>query len=123
MTTVTSAASTTTRRLPATSVTGAILLGLIAAVGGYGAIYFTGLEGWDGIGASFVVAYEFLSATGLIAVIAFLRGHRLGRPGVIFYAVWMMYFTLFKLIAFQELQAIPFGVIAAISLVLVTRRR
>jgi hypothetical protein len=126
MTTVTNARSeataTTTRRPPATVLTASILLGLIAAVGGYGAIYFTGLEGWNGIGASFVVAYEFLSLTGLVAVVAYLRGHRLGRPGVTFYAIWMIYFTLFKLIAFQELQAIPFGVIAVVALVLVRRR-
>ena len=68
------------------------------------------------------MAYEFLTLTGLIAVVALLRNHPLGRPGVILYATWMIYFTLFKLIAFQELQAIPFGLIAAVALVLVTRR-
>jgi len=123
MTTITTARTTATRRPPATVLAVSGLLGLIAAVGGYGAIYFTGLEGWDGIGVSFVVAYEFLSLTGLIAIVAYLRGHHLGRPGVIFYASWMIYFTLFKLIAFQELQAIPFGVIAASALVLAVRRR
>ena len=121
---ITTAGSTAaaTRRPPATVLAASALLGLIAAVGGYGAIYFTGLEGWNGIGASFVVAYEFLSLTGLVAVVAYLRGHRLGRPGVTFYAIWMIYFTLFKLISFQELQAIPFGVIAVVALVLVRRR-
>ena len=121
---ITTAGSTAaaTRRPPATVLAASALLGLIAAVGGYGAIYFTGLEGWNGIGASFVVAYEFLSLTGLVAVVAYLRGHRLGRPGVTFDAIWMIYFTLFKLIAFQELQAIPFGVIAVVALVLVRRR-
>jgi len=113
---------TTRRRPPATVITASALLALIAAVGGYGAIYFTGLEGWNGIGLSFVVAYEFLSLTGLVAVAAYLRGHPLGRPAVIFYASWMIYFTLFKLIAFKELQAIPFGVIATIALVLTIRR-
>lgn len=113
----------TRRRPSATVITTSILLGVIAAVGGYGAIYFTGLEGWSGIGLSFVVAYEFLSLTGLVAVVAYLRGHPLGRPAVIFYATWMIYFTLFKLIAFQELQAIPFGAIATLALLLTTRRR
>ena len=129
MTTQTTAHSTETAaraaaagRPPGTVLIASALLGLIAAVGGYGAIYFTGLEGWSGIGASFVVAYEFLSLGGLIAVVAYLRGHRLGRPGVTVYAIWMIYFTLFKLIAFQELQAIPFGVIAVVALVLVRRR-
>ncbi|TDW89930.1 MULTISPECIES: hypothetical protein [Kribbella] len=122
MTTMTSTRSITRRRPSATAVTASVLLTLIAVVGGYGAIYFTGLEGWDGIGVSFVVAYEFLTLTGLVAVAAFLRGHRLGRPGVILYATWMIYFTLFKLIAFQELQAIPFGVLALIALVCATRR-
>jgi hypothetical protein len=123
MTAITNANATTTtrRRPPATVIAASILLGLIAAVGAYGAIYFTGLEGWSGLGLSFVVSYEFLAVGGLIAIIAFLRGHRLGRPGVTVYAIWMIYFTLFKLIAFQELQAIPFGVIATTALVLITR--
>jgi hypothetical protein len=122
MTTMTSTRSITRRRPSATTVTASVLLTLIAVVGGYGAIYFTGLEGWDGIGVSFVVAYEFLTLTGLVAVAAFLRGHRLGRPGVILYASWMIYFTLFKLIAFQELQAIPFGALALIALLCAVRR-
>ncbi|TQJ06206.1 hypothetical protein [Kribbella jejuensis] len=111
---------TTVRRRPA-AVVASVLVALIAAVGGYGAIYFTGLEGWNGIAVSFVVAYEFLSLIGLVAAVAHLRGHRLGRPAVILYATWMIYFTLYKLIAFQELQAIPFGVLAAIALVCASR--
>ena len=122
MTTASTTTTTGVRRAPATVLSASILLGLIAAVGGYGAIYFTSLEGWNGIGVSFVVAYEFLSLTGLIAVVAFLRNHPLGRPGVVLYATWMIYFTAFKLIAFQELQAIPFGLIAGLALILVTRR-
>ncbi|MGW7682445.1 hypothetical protein ACWGID_17005 [Kribbella sp. NPDC054772] len=118
---MTSTRSTTRRRPSAAVVTASVLLGLIALVGGYGAIYFTGLEGWDGIAKSFVVAYEFLTLTGLVAVAAFLRGHRLGRPGVILYATWMIYFTAFKLIAFQEIQAIPFGLMALVALVCATR--
>ncbi len=110
------------RRRPASTLIAAILLGLIAAVGGYGSIYFTGLEGWTALGVCFVVAYEFLTLTGLIAVVAFLRNHPLGRPGVALSATWMIYFTLFKVIAFQELQAIPFGVIAGVALVMVIRR-
>lgn len=121
MTTTTTTMTSTRRRPSAAVVTASVLLGLIALVGGYGAIYFTGLEGWDGIAMSFVVAYEFLTLTGLVAVAAFLRGHRLGRPGVILYATWMIYFTLFKLIAFQEVQAIPFGVLALVALVCATR--
>ena len=122
MTTATTTHSIATRRRPASVLVAAILLGLIAAAGGYGAIYFTGLEGWTALGVCFVVAYEFLTLTGLIAVAAFLRNHPLGRPGVILYATWLIYFTLFKLIAFQELQAIPFGLIATVALVCVTRR-
>jgi hypothetical protein len=114
--------SAPTRRRPASTLIAAILLGLIAAIGGYGSIYFTGLEGWTALGVCFVVAYEFLTLTGLIAVVALLRNHPLGRPGVMLYAAWMIYFTLFKLIAFHELQAIPFGVIAAVALVLVALR-
>jgi hypothetical protein len=121
-TATTGTTATTARRRPARVVVASVLVTLIAAVGGYGAIYFTGLEGWSGIGVSFVVAYEFLSLTGLLAAVAFFRGHPLGRPAVIFYAAWMIYFTLFKLIAFQELQAIPFGVLAGVALVCAARR-
>jgi len=90
-------------------------------VGGYGAIYFTGLEGWDGIALCFVISYEFLAVSGLIAIATFLRRHRLGGPGVMMYAVWMIYFTIFKVVTFHESQAIPFGVIASVALFLATR--
>jgi hypothetical protein len=114
-------ATTTRRRPPATVLAASILVGLIAAVGGYGAIYFTGLEGWSGLGLTYVISYEFLTLSGLVAAVAFLRGHRLGRPGVIVYAIWMIYFTIFKVAAFQEWQAIPFGVIATTALLCATR--
>jgi hypothetical protein len=118
----TDTAPATRRRPPATVLATSILLGLIAAFGGYGAIYFTGLEGWNGIGLTYVVSYEFLTLSGLIAVVAFLRGHRLGRPGVIMYGIWMIYFTIFKVATFQEWQAIPFGVIASVALFCATRK-
>ena len=37
------------------------------------------------------------------------------------YAVWMIYFTIFKVVTFHESQAIPFGVIASVALFLATR--
>ncbi len=112
---------THTGRPPLTVLAGSILTGLITAFGAYGAIYFTGLEGWDAAGATFVVTYEFITLCGLLAAIAFARGYRLGRTGVIVYGIWMVYFTAFKVIAIQEWQAIPFGVVAILALVCATR--
>ncbi|MGW1345529.1 hypothetical protein ACWCOV_31080 [Kribbella sp. NPDC002412] len=99
----------------------AVLTGLTAAFGAYGAIYFTGLEGWDLAGATFVVTYEFISLCGLVAAVAFARGHYLGRIGVIVYAIWMLYFTAFKVGVVHEWEAIPFGVVAAVALLAATR--
>lgn len=113
--------TTTSRRPPATVLVASILTGLTAAFGAYGAIYFTGLEGWDMAGLTFVVTYEFIALCGLLGAVAFTRGHRLGRTGVIVYAIWMLYFTTFKVAVVNEWEAIPFGVVAALALVAATR--
>ena len=114
--------SSTRRRPPATVIGASALTALIAAVGAYGAIYFTGKEGWDAAGATFVATYEFITLAGLVSAVAFLRGHALGRVGVIVYGIWMTYFTVFKITAIQEWEAIPFGAIALTALFLATRR-
>jgi hypothetical protein len=99
----------------------ASLAALTALVGGYGAVYFTGVEGWTDIGITFVMAYEFLAALGLVSAVALLRGRPFGRFGVLTYAVWMVAFTCFKLIAFQETEAILFGLVGLAALVLASR--
>ena len=114
--------SSTRRRPPATVIGASALTALMAAVGAYGAIYFTGKEGWDAAGATFVATYEFITLAGLVSAVAFLRGNTLGRIGVIVYGIWMTYFTVFKITAIQEWEAIPFGAIALTTLLLATRR-
>lgn len=127
MTTIDTTTATTTRApatvapRPAAAVAAAALAILTALVGAYGALYFTGLEGWTDIGITFVMAYEFLAAYGLVSAVALLRGHPYGRFGVLTYGVWMVAFTGFKLIAFQEVEAILFGVVGLVATVLAAR--
>jgi hypothetical protein len=114
-------ATPTRRRLPAPAVTAGILALLMAAFGGYGAIYFTGLEGWDDFGYTYVTTYECIAVTGVLSAIALLRGHRLGLVGVLWFATFQVVFTACKLVTIQETEAIPFGVAALVVLALATR--
>ncbi|HET7352358.1 MAG TPA: hypothetical protein VFJ28_15605, partial [Marmoricola sp.] len=78
MTSTTAPAPTaSTARPPAPALTAGLLTILLGVVGGYGAIYFTGLEGWDAFGATYVTTYEWITLTGLVAAIAFVRGNHL----------------------------------------------
>jgi hypothetical protein len=99
----------------------AALVALMAAFGAYGAIYFTGLEGWDDFGITYVTAYEFISLTGLVAALGAFRGHHLGAVGVIWYAAFQVVFTSMKWLTIQEVSAIPFGVLGLVVLALVAR--
>lgn len=114
-------AAVTSRRPPAAAVAAAVLTLLMTAMGAYGAIYFTGLEGWDDFGITYVTTYEFVTATGLLAALALLRGHRLGLVGVLWYAAFQVVFTTCKLVTIQEVSSIPFGVTALVVLALATR--
>ena len=109
---MTSTTLTSTSRRPATVVVASALTALLALFGGYGAIYFTGLEGWDAAGITFVTTYEAISIFGLVAAVALLLGNSHGRVGVATYAIFMVGFTVMKVVTIQELQAIPFGVVA-----------
>ena len=116
MTTATTTHSTATRRRPASVLVAAILLGLIAAAGGYGAIYFTGLEGWDAAGVTFVTTYEAIVVFALASAVALLRGSSHGRVGLVAWGIFMVGFTIMKVVTIQELQAIPFGVVGLVVL-------
>jgi len=110
-------ARTGSARPPATAVVSASLACLAAAVGGYGAVYFTGLDGgFTQIELTFLVAYEFLAALGLFSAIALLRGRALGQAGTVVYGTWMTVFTLFKVGYIHETQAIPFGIVGLVVL-------
>ena len=108
-------------RTPRPALVAAALVALMSAFGAYGAIYFTGLEGWDDFGITYVTAYEFISLTGLAAGVSLLRGHRLGWVTATWYAAFQVVFTAMKLLTIQEISAIPFGVAGLVVLGLVTR--
>ena len=111
------------RTRPPAAVVAAIALTLLATCfGGYGAVYFTGLDGWKDIGLTFLVAYEFLTLLGLVSAVAYARRSALGHAGLVTFAVWMNVFTALKLGHFHETEAIPFGVVGLLILGLVLSR-
>jgi hypothetical protein len=112
----TTAPGSRSTRPPATAIVAASLACLTAAVGGYGAVYFTGTGGFTQIELTFLVAYEFLAALGLVSAIALLRGRSLGQAGTVVYALWMTVFTAFKVGYIHETEAIPFGIVGLVIL-------
>jgi hypothetical protein len=120
-TTVPTTGTTAPGRAPAPVIAAAAIAALLALVGGYGAIYFTGLEGYTDIGVTFLVAYEFLAALGLTCAVALLQRRAWGRWGLTVYAVWMAAFTVFKLVTFQEWEATTFGLLGLVVLTLLLR--
>ena len=110
------------RRPPATTVAAGALTVLAACVGGYGSVYFTGLEGWTGMNQTYVVTYAATSLFGLVTAIALLFGRdetrSAGRRGVLCYAIWLIGFSLFKMLRFQEWEAATFGVAGLVILAL-----
>ena len=110
-------------RPPAPALTAGVLSILLALFGGYGAIYFTGLEGWDAAGITFVTTYEAISLFAVVSGVALLRGSSHGRLGVVAYGLFMVGFTVMKLVTIQEWEATSFGVIGALVLGLALHRR
>ena len=109
---------TASRRPPATAIVATVLTFLLASVGVYGALYFSGLDGYDPVDATFLSMYGYLSVIGIVSAVAQLRGNAIGRAGVIAWAGFMALFTLVKLVTIQETEAIGFGVIALIVVAL-----
>jgi predicted CDP-diglyceride synthetase/phosphatidate cytidylyltransferase len=106
------------RRPPATVNVASVLTILLASVGSYGAIYFSGLDGYGPVDATFLSMYCYLSLLGIASVIAQWRGSALGQAGTIVWALFMALFTLVKLVTIQETEAISFGVVALIVVAL-----
>jgi hypothetical protein len=104
----------TSVRPPATVIIATALTILLASVGTYGAVFFSGLDGYDPVDATFLTMYGYLSLIGVVAVIAQLKGSATGRAGVIAWGIFMALFTLVKLVTIQETEAISFGVVALI---------
>jgi hypothetical protein len=109
-------------RRSAAVLTAAALASLAALVGGYGAVYFTALDGWTPMSQTYVVTYEATSLFGLVCAVVLLFGRGpvrfAARYGLAAYASWLTYFTLFKIIRFSEYQAVPFGVVGLLVLAL-----
>ena len=59
-----------------------------------------------------VTTYDAVALFGLVSAWAMFLGNAHGRVGVAAYAVFMVGFTIMKVLTIQELQAIPFGVVA-----------
>ena len=121
MTSTTSTARTTDvvtarRRPPAPALVAVVLSTVLALFAGYGAIYFTGLEGWDAFGITYVTTYEAISLFALASAVALARGSSHGRVGLIAYGIFMVGFTIMKVLTIQEWEAIPFGVAGAVIL-------
>ncbi|HEY9498449.1 MAG TPA: hypothetical protein VIQ78_05455 [Terrimesophilobacter sp.] len=106
------------RRPPATAIVATVLTVLLASVGSYGAIYFSGLDGYDPVDATFLSMYCYLSLIGIASVIAQWRGSAVGQAGTIAWGLFMALFTLVKLVTIQETEAIAFGVIALVVVAL-----
>jgi hypothetical protein len=122
LTTTLDPAPSATRRPPATVVGAAAASVLAAAVGAYGSVYFTGLQGWTGMNQTYVVTYAATSLFGLVSAIALLFGRDLtgsaGRRGVLCYAIWLVGFSLFKMFRFQEWEAATFLVVGLLIVLL-----
>ena len=102
--------ATSTGRAPAPTLVAAVITALMAGFGGYGALYFTGLEGWDDFGITFAATYEIIAVTGVLSAVALGRGFRLGWAGVLWYQLAMVSFMVVKLVTIQEWEALTFGV-------------
>jgi hypothetical protein len=115
-------ATTDRRRPPAAAITAIVLTMLAAVVGAYGACYFTALDGWTPISETFVATYLAFGLFGLVSAGSLLFGtgslRSAARYGVAAYGVWMIYFTIFKLVRFSEFQAIPFGVVGLLIVIM-----
>ncbi len=101
-------------RPPATVIIATVLTILLASVGTYGAVFFSGLDGYDPVDATFLSMYGYLSLIGIVSVIAQLKGSAAGGAGVVVWGIFMALFTAVKLVTIQETEAISFGVVALI---------
>jgi hypothetical protein len=109
-------------RPPVTVLAAVGLTVLVTLVGGYGAIYFSGLDGFTELDLTFLVAYEFLTGLGLVSALAMARRSALGRAGLVTYGIWITLFNLFKIGYVHEAEAVPFGVVGLAVLALALTR-
>ena len=117
----------TTHNRPITATVALVLTSLLALVTSGGAIYFSllwsqapPLNVWTVL---FAVAFVAVAIAGIMAAMALARGSERGRRGVVAYAAFGILFTLAKLVWWQETEAIVFGVLDVVLLLLVSSRR
>jgi hypothetical protein len=115
--------SATKARAPWQAVTAGALGILLGLFGGYGAIYFTGLEGWDDFAITYVTTYEAVALLAVVSGAALIRGSDHARVGLIAYCLFQVAFTAMKIVTIQEWEALTFGVLSAITLALVLHPR
>jgi hypothetical protein len=104
-----------------------VVTSLIAVVTSGGAVYFSLLWAqappvtvWTVL---FAIAFVAIAIGGVLAATALARGSERGRRGVIAYAAFGILFTLAKLVWWQETEAIVFGALDVVLLLLVSARR
>lgn len=114
------------RTRPASAVAALALTLAIAGVTTGGAIYFSLFWAeapdpsvWTVL---FAVGFAAVSVLAVVAAVALARGSERGRRGVIAYATFGILFTLAKLIWWQETEAIVFGALDIVLLLLVSGR-
>jgi hypothetical protein len=104
-----------------------VVTSLIAVATSGGAVYFSLL--WAQAPAVtvwtvlFAIAFVAIAIGGVLAATALARGSERGRRGVIAYAAFGILFTLAKLVWWQETEAIVFGALDVVLLLLVSGRR
>jgi cation transport ATPase len=118
--------SSARHRAPLTVWAAAVLTFAIALVTSYGAVYFSlfweqapprSLGTW-----SFAAAFVAIAVLGAASAVALLRGSDTARKVLIGYAVFGVLFTAAKLIWWQETEALVFGGLDVVLILLATAR-
>ncbi|WP_246456366.1 hypothetical protein [Nocardioides mesophilus] len=116
ITTRTSPRDPAAARRPVTATVVVALTVLQTLFAGYGAVYFTLLDGVTDMALTFLLTFESVTAFGLLSALALARRSALGRAGVVVYGVWMLIFSAFKIGYIHEAAAVPFAVVGLLVL-------
>ena len=94
---------------------------LLALVTSYGAIYFTFFfeDPEPGVGSwAFVTTFFAINAVAAVSAVALLRGSRTGWQVLVGYGVLGILWCIAKLVFWQEIESLVFGVANVLGLVL-----
>lgn len=117
---------TARRRAPWTVWTLSVVVGLLALVTSYGAVYFTfyfenpdpGLGSWG-----FVALFFAINITAAAAAVGLVRGSRLAWRVLLGYGVLGILWCIAKLVFWSEEESLVFGVANVLGLALLGARR